>query len=119
MNNIFILQSWLANKLADSINYHKEESFNGDDLISQIGDFKITKDDFNELSYSDAKNLGFKKWSDDEPELLLIPAYLWRFIPSGLKLKSINGEYEEYDTFEDLDNDRRFGCLAYGIEFKN
>lgn len=123
MNNIFILQAWLANKVAPIINYTDSEHWqktplNGKEILNQIGDFEIAKDDFESLTKDQAEMLGFKRWSEEEPDLLLIPAYLWRFIPSGLNLKSINGEVENYKTFEDLDNDCRFGCLAYGLEIK-
>lgn len=53
------------------------------------------------------------KW-DDESDLYLIPLYLLSFIPIGTKLTSIDGETVIYDG-TNIDNDIRFGCIAYGI----
>lgn len=52
--------------------------------------------------------------------LYLIPLYLYHLIPNGLKVYSIFGEEIIVDTVNhNLDNDSRFGVLAYGIKFDN
>ncbi len=49
---------------------------------------------------------------------MLIPGYLYSFIPAGLDLYSISGEETEYLDYTELDSDCRFGCLAYGIHMQ-
>lgn len=50
--------------------------------------------------------------------LWLIPLYLFPIIPIGLKVTCINGE-EIVNDGHNLDDDIRFGCVAYGIKIKN
>jgi len=69
--------------------------------------------DWNTLTDKDCKELGFKKWEEDNP-LRLIPIWLYKAIPVGLKLTSIN-EDEIIFNGSNIDTDTRFGCLAYGI----
>lgn len=103
--------------------------------------------DFNELTDKDAKLLGFKKWanyedvasdiddilnsvdlSQDEKsdrinklentiDLRLIPIYLLPIIPIGTELIGIDGEVIVYNG-NNIDTDNRYGCLAYGLKFK-
>lgn len=69
--------------------------------------------DWNDIDKETCKLLGFGRWSDDMPDLWLIPGYLYPIIPIGLKVKSISGDESTWTGKED--NDVRFGCLAYGI----
>ena len=48
--------------------------------------------------------------------LWLIPLWLYPLIPDGMKLTDIFGEDMVFD--EKLDNDTRFGCVAYSIHIK-
>lgn len=86
--------------------------------MEKAKDFSLTIDDFNSLTVDDAKKLGFRKWSDEFEDLYLIPSYLWRFIPSGLDIRDFDNNHVEYEDFNCLDNDERFGCLAHGIIIK-
>lgn len=47
--------------------------------------------------------------------LRLIPLYLLPIVPIGTELTSICGEVFKYDG-NNVDNDIRFGCIAYGIK---
>lgn len=49
--------------------------------------------------------------------LWLIPLYLLPIVPKGTELTSIFGEVVKYDG-TNVDNDIRFGCIAYGIKLK-
>lgn len=62
---------------------------------------------------SDAlSKLGFKKW-DENSGLMLIPLWAINIIPEGTVVRTINGE-ERIVGQSKLNNDVRFGCLAYG-----
>ena len=51
------------------------------------------------------------------PDLWLFPLYLVPIIPEGLEIMYIDGEKGIFKK-DDMDNDIRFGCVAYGIEIK-
>lgn len=72
--------------------------------------------DWENLTEEDCKELRFGRW-DEESGVYLIPLYLFPIIPIGLKVYSINGE-EIVNDGTNLDNDTRFGCVAYGIKPK-
>lgn len=74
--------------------------------------------DFTKLTLEEAKELRFKKFDEDMPDLWLFPLYLVPIIPEGLEVTSINGETFKYEK-DKMDNDIRFGCVAYGIEIKD
>lgn len=74
--------------------------------------------DFDNLTKEEALELGFKQWRDDQPDLYLIPLYLFPLIPIGKELHSINGDTITYNG-TNVDTDNRFGLLAYGILIKN
>ena len=53
----------------------------------------------------------------EESGIYLIPLYLFPIIPIGLKVYCISGD-EIVNDGTNLDNDIRFGCIAYGIKPK-
>lgn len=55
--------------------------------------------------------LGCQNWDDS---LVLFPAEWYDHIPNGFLVTDINGDVEPFQHGS-TDNDRRFGCLAYGI----
>lgn len=119
MNNINALAVHLLSKAGNYVTYGEHLDFSVDDLITQVKtEIEITTYEFETLTIDEAKLCGFRKWSDDSPNLYLIPTWLYNFLPSGLKVESINGEKFTIDKPSDLDNDSRFGCLAYGVNFK-
>lgn len=90
----------------------------------------IGRVDLTDLKSEDALKLGFGIW-DEKTNLHLIPFYLYDFLEYGQTLTSINGEQKvvkpgyngglpsEPDSNPDyIDNDHRFGCLAYGYHPK-
>lgn len=114
IQNCFI---WLVNRVSESNIYNwsnvnknenNKEAFNSfyDELKKYI--------DFTSINIEDAKELGFKLW-DETMNLWLFPLYLTPIIPEGLEIMYIDGSKGIYikDT---MDNDIRFGCVAYGIE---
>lgn len=50
----------------------------------------------------------------EEMDILLIPAEWYNSIPEGFEIYGLSGEKENFKKGE-TDDDRRFGCLAYGI----
>lgn len=67
--------------------------------------------DWYHLSINEASVLGFHKWDGD---LYLIPLYLLPILPIGIEVTCISGEKIIYDG-KNIDDDQRFGCIAYGI----
>lgn len=76
--------------------------------------------DFTKLTVEEARELGFKKWSEEEEDvrdLWLFPLYLTPIIPDDFEVIDIYGEPIKYEKCK-MDNDIRFGCVAYGIIIK-
>lgn len=69
--------------------------------------------DWDNLTEQDCKELRFMRWSEDS-KMYCIPIWLYKAIPVGTELISIGGERIVFDG-NNIDNDTRFGCLAYGI----
>ena len=117
---IMNLLTWYANQIEMACEYYQ----NPNNVYTEI---KIARDrfleklkdeiDFNNLSEQEAKELRFGKWSEEDPTLYLIPIWLFPILPVGTKLTCINGEDIVYDG-HNVDNDVRFGCLAYGVRVK-
>lgn len=113
--------TWYANKVAETVQYtnwsdefcREEIKRATDRFVNELKKYI----DFNNLTEEEAQELRFGKWSDDEPDLYLIPLYLLPILPIGTKLICINGDEIVYDG-KNVDNDVRFGCLAYGIRVK-
>lgn len=78
------------------------------ELKSEMANGKLTQDQY------DTKVAGLLNAAN----LWLIPLYLFPIIPIGLKVTCINGE-EIVNDGHNLDDDIRFGCVAYGIKIKN
>lgn len=102
-------------------------------------------EDWSKFTKEDVDKLGFMLWTDDQSiieeieritddkdiedkeseiakinntkGLYLIPQYLINCIPMGTKLYSIFGNEIIYDG-TNIDNEARFGALAYGIHIK-
>lgn len=73
--------------------------------------------DWGNITREEALGLGFTLWSADQPDLYLIPLYLLPILPIGTEVTCINGRTFIYDG-TNIDNDVRFGCIAYGITIK-
>lgn len=113
--------TWYANKVAETVQYtnwsdefcREEIKRATDRFVNELKKYI----NFNNLTEGEAQELRFGKWSDDEPDLYLIPLYLLPILPIGTKLTCINGQKIVYDG-HNIDNDVRFGCLAYGVRVK-
>ena len=75
----------------------------------EYGSFKINPQD---LSIEEMKELGFGSWSE-ESEMRLIPIWLFPFLCEEFESMSISGS--KHSKLSELDNDNRFGLLAYGV----
>lgn len=105
--------TWYANKMEDVVKYNWSSGYKEEYITKAHKKFteELSKHiDFYNLTMEDCKELHFGNW--DGSGLMLIPFYLYDVIPVGMELTSISGMK---DIFPNIDNDTRFGCLAYGI----
>ena len=79
--------------------------------IKALKDFKPV--DINALTQQELTDLGFRGW--DESGLALIPLWLFPFISETFTGASINDSEVKVFVTKDIDNDNRFGVLAYGV----
>lgn len=63
------------------------------------------------LTVAQLKEMGCGSW---DGRLMLFPHEWFHKIPNGLVVEDISGELIVWDRFS-ADDDKRFGCLAYGI----
>lgn len=80
----------------------------------QLASVGLTAEDILALTTTEASLIGFTQWSEDDPNLYLIPAWLYPALPVGLQVTGISGEESEFSP-ETHDSESRYGCLAYGI----
>ena len=80
----------------------------------QLASVGLSKEDLLGLTTTEASLIGFTKWSKDDPNLYLIPSWLYPALPVGLQVTGISGEESEFSP-ETHDSESRYGCLAYGI----
>ena len=117
---IMNLLTWYANQIELACEYyHVPNNIYTEIKIARKKFLEKLKDeiDFNNLSEQEAKELQFGKWSEEDPTLCLIPIWLFPILPVGTKLTDIAGDEIVYDG-KNVDNDVRFGCLAYGVRVK-
>lgn len=109
--------TWYANKVSETTQYKSwSNEFCRKEIEESTGKFlnELRKlIDFSNLTREEAVELRFGKWEENS-DLYLIPLYLLPIIPIGTELICINGEKIIYDG-TNVDNDIRFGCIAYGI----
>ncbi len=74
------------------------------DIIGEIDISKLTKEEMIDL--------GFGRWSKDDP-MFLIPLYLYQFLPDKINCNCISGS-SVLDK-SNMDTDNRCGWLAYGV----
>ena len=107
-----------ANRVSETVQYKSwSDEFCRKEIENSTGDFlnHIREHiDFKNLTRKEALELGFGLWEEGS-DLCLIPLYLLPIIPFGTKLKCINGKEIIYNG-ANVDNDIRFGCIAYGID---
>lgn len=112
--------TYLANRVSETTQYESwSDEFSRKEIKEANQKFvdEIKKHiDWENLTEEDCKELRFGKL-DEESGIYLIPLYLFPTIPIGMKVYSINGQ-EIVNDGTNLDNDIRFGCIAYGIKPK-
>ena len=112
--------TWYANKVAEIVQYHWSDEYCRKEIEEAHDKFvnEMKKHiDFSNLTREEAKELRFMRWDEELPDLYLIPLWLLPVIPIGTELTSIGGDKVIYDG-TNVDNDIRFGCIAWGIEIK-
>lgn len=109
--------TWYANRVAETVQY---ESWPDDFCRKEINEStnRLCKElkkyiDLHKLTREEAVELRFGKWAEGD-DLYLIPLYLLPIVPIGMELTSITGKKVIYNGLN-IDNDTRFGCIAYGI----
>lgn len=113
--------TWLVNKVSQTIIYNWADDFKVGENNENFETFyeELKKHiDFTKITVEEAKELRFQRWSEEQPDLWLFPLYLVPIIPEGLEVTFISGEKAKYEK-DKMDNDIRFGCVAYGIEIKD
>lgn len=116
------LKTYYANKLSEIFCYGwsdqlcKSEALAAkSEALDEIGTINLS-----DLSKDQLFQLGFSAW--DDSGLMLIPLWLYCHLPSGLELTSIGGDkvkvsdgYSKRESDSYIDNDVRYGCIAYGF----
>ena len=110
--------TWYANKVAETVLYEcwsnefcrKENEVNTHMFLEELNEHI----NWDTLTREEARELRFVVYSDDTPNLFLIPLYILPILPIGTELVSINGNRIIYDG-SNVDKDTRYGCLAFGI----
>lgn len=110
--------TWYANRVAETVQYHWSDEFCRKE-IKEAHD-KLMNElkkhiDWKTLTREEAIELRFGRWSDETPNLYLIPLWLLPIVPIGIELTTISGNKIIYNG-SNVDNDIRFGCIAYGVE---
>lgn len=112
--------TWYANQVAQTVQYPWSDDLCRKEIKEAHKKFieEIKKHiDFYHLTKEEATELRFGRWSDDMPDLYLIPLWLLPAVPIGIELTTIFGNKVVYDG-TNVDKDIRYGCIAYGIEIK-
>ena len=106
----------IVNRSAEVMNYPNwSDQFAAKQIreIPKALDIQIGKINIAELTEPQMDDLGFGRWFDDHP-MRMIPLWLFKFLPDEIESECIDGTKSVLKT-ADMDNDHRFGCIAYGI----
>ena len=113
--------TWYANRVAETVQYttwsdefcRKQVNEATKSFVGELRKYI----DWDNLTKEEAMYLRFMQWEEEQSNFYLIPLYLLPILPIGTEVTSINGEKKVYDG-TNVDNDVRFGCIAYGIYVK-
>lgn len=116
--------TWLVNRLSELNTYNWDANYKESVLKDAFNTFykSLKKEsnnhliDLSRMTVETAKEMRFSKW-DNNSDLYLFPLWFVPLIPIGTELTTISGDKIIYDG-TNIDNDIRFGCIAYGIELK-
>ena len=86
-------------------------------VIKKLATVPVTEEDLLDLTFRQAKALGFKKW-EEESNLYLFPQWMYPMLPEGIQVVDIFGKEETFSK-NTHDDESRLGCLAYGIHIEN
>ena len=122
LHTTYDLCKWIRKSIlthaAEVIAYSWDAEFSRENLKSLPEKLKKAKGfrliDPSDLTAEEMKDLGFGRWSDDNP-INLIPLWLKPFLAERIKAGSISGEEPAEIETATMDDDHRFGCLAYGV----
>lgn len=121
MNTYELCQNYrriILNRAAEVMNYPWDPEFSTKQ-IREIPEVLKSKEGFelidpNDLTEEQMKDLGFGFWSEENP-IHLIPLWLFPFLKDEFLARSIGDEPATMIKKSEMDNDHRFGCLAYGV----
>lgn len=111
----------IANSAAESITYN--ENWGNDFSIKNIKNmFEYIKEDLTaekykailELPVEQRLQLGFKSYSKDYPNKLLIPLWVIQIMPDNFDIE-VTSIFGEKCSIKNINKDIRFGCVAYMI----
>lgn len=82
--------------------------------LEHINDYpdEVKNIDPNDMTAEELEERGFGKW-DDDSDIMLIPLWMLPFLPNEVKTTDIMGK--DHTKKSEIDNDNRFGYLAYGV----
>jgi hypothetical protein len=115
------IRHMILTRAAEVINYDWDAEFSKKNVKEFPYDLKnkINTDDedfFNiqpaELTKEEMDQLNFGRWSEGDP-MRLIPLWLFPFLAEKIKTRCIDDK--EYIKKSEMDNDHRFGYMAYGV----
>lgn len=122
MHSTYDICKWIRKAIlthaAEVITYSWDAEFSRENLKSLPDKLKKAEGfrmiDPSDLTAEEMKDLGFGLWDEENP-IRLIPLWLKPFLADRIKAGSIdNGEPREIETAS-MDDDHRFGCIAYGV----
>lgn len=85
------------------------------EMHKEFDNVQVPKQHWENLTFAQCLEYGFKHWEEGS-NLMLMPGYYYKFLPHDLVLTAIDGET---CAAQDIDNDTRFGCLAFGLVVKD
>ena len=107
------IRRFILNRAGEVYNYTNWDDEFAAKQIREIPSKTEDKIDVSDLTATEMDDLGFGKWAKEDP-MFLIPLWLFPFLPDKIEAGCIDGEKKVYNKSE-MDNDHRFGCLAYGV----
>jgi len=110
------LRRIIVNRAAEVMNYTNWSDDFAAKQIREIPALDRLREHFGEINIAELTaaqmdELGFGRW--DDSGLRLIPLWMFQFLPAEIKTTNIEGATTLKKA--DMDNDHRFGCLAYGV----
>lgn len=111
------IQHSISVKFAELVTYKWDSDFKLkyiDDFEKSKPDILITKEKLELLTRAELLEMNFSLW-DEESKLMLIPIYYKPFLDPEMEVIDIMGGVGKV---KDMNNDHRYGFLAYGFVYK-